>query len=134
MADSSQSTKIEIVTDSGSSESNQTRTTGRSVVRSPGKSPAQKLTLQLDDQSGHSSPGLSPRSPCRPLSPHLGIVSKLYEEEVLVNELTSTPAVDPEFIEQMQQKKHHLHSPAKSPEPNQLIRKQSTSSHSSKDA
>lgn len=80
-------TKIEIVTDpeagqhSGQFTDGMIRPSARSPVRSPARSPAQKLSLQLDAQPAHNSPGLSPRSPCRPLSPHLGIVSKLYEEE-----------------------------------------------------
>lgn len=140
MADDSKSlpvpneSKIEIVTELEDKNESKERATGRSAVRSPARSPGQKLSLQLDAQTGaHNPPGLSPRSPCRPLSPHLGIVSKLYEEEVLINELTSTPAVDLEFIEQIQHKKHQLHSPAKSPEPNLTGRKQSTSNDITKE-
>ena len=127
-------TKIEIVTEPESEHSNQTILMDGLVrpSRSSARSPAQKLSLQLDAQPAHTSPGLSPRSPCRPLSPHLGIVSKLYEEEILVNELTSTPQLDPEFIEQIQQKKHlHQHSPGKSPDHQSTNRKSSFSQLSS---
>ena len=67
----------------------------------------------------------SPKSPNRSISPHLGLVNKLYNEELLADELITTAQVDEDIIEAVNKinsattnlSNKQLYSPNRSPEP-----------------
>lgn len=67
----------------------------------------------------------SPKSPNRSISPHLGLVNKLYNEELLADELITTTQVDEDIIEAVNKlnsatsnlSNKQLYSPNRSPEP-----------------